>query len=144
AGGQLATLYPEKYIYDMPGFPKVLAGELAEMMLEQATMHRKQHVEFGFRVVNLQYDPEEDLFHVHDGFNNCFMAKTVWRTTGAGAYRPNRQKVENIGHLEGRSVHYFVKDKSIFKDKQLVIVGGGDSALDWVLNLHEDAAQVSL
>lgn len=143
-GGQLATLYPEKYIYDMPGFPKVLAGELAEMMFEQATMHRQQRVEMNFKVENLQYDPDEDVFHIRDNASNSFVARTILITTGAGAFRPNRLKVEDIGHLEGQSLHYFVKDKSIFKDKPLVIVGGGDSALDWVLNLHEEASEVSL
>jgi thioredoxin reductase (NADPH) len=143
-GGQLATLYPEKYIYDMPGFPKVLAGDLAGMMYEQATMHRKQQVEMGFRVENLQFDPEDDLFHLRDSNNRSFIARTVLVTTGAGAFRPNRLKVSDIEHLDGRSVHYFVKDKSVFKDKPIVNVGGGDSALDWVINLHGIASEISL
>lgn len=143
-GGQLATLYPEKYIYDMPGFPKVLAGELAEKMYEQATMHRQQTVELGFRVENVQYDPEENLFHLRDNSNQGYIARTVLITTGAGAFRPNKLKVADIEHLEGRSIHYFIKDKSIFKDKPLVIVGGGDSALDWVMNLDGIASEISL
>jgi thioredoxin reductase len=143
-GGQLAALYPEKYIYDMPGFPKVLAGELAEMMFEQATMHRKQQVEMGCRVENLQFTPDENLFHLHDQNAHVHTARTVLVTTGAGAFRPNQLKVPNIDHLTGKSVHYFVKDKSVFRDKKVVIVGGGDSALDWVLNLHGFASEISL
>jgi len=143
-GGQLATLYPEKYIYDMPGFPKVLAGRLAEDMFEQATMHRRQDVKMGFRVENLQFDPVEEVFHLRDAKSDSIMARTILVTTGAGAFRPNRLKVENIENLEGRSVHYFVKDKSIFQGKPIVIVGGGDSALDWVMNLHGVASEISL
>ncbi len=143
-GGQLATLYPEKYIYDMPGFPKIIAGKLADMMFEQATMHRPQTVEMGFRVENLQFDPHEQLFHLHDANSQSVIARTILITTGAGAFRPNKLKVENITHLEGQSLHYFVKDKSLFKDKAVVIVGGGDSALDWVINLDGFTSQISL
>lgn len=143
-GGQLAALYPEKYIYDMPGFPKVLAGELAEMMFEQATMHRKQTVQLGTRVEDLEFDEAEKVYHLVNSNGEPVKARTILVTTGAGAFRPNRLKVPGLEPLEGRFVHYFVKDKSIFKDKSIVIVGGGDSALDWVLNLHDIASEVSL
>lgn len=143
-GGQLATLYPEKNVYDMPGFPKIPAAELANLMYEQATMHRKQDVELGFRVETLDFDAAEEVFHLSDSAGPQFRAKTVLITTGAGAFRPNRLKIEHVERLEGQFVHYFVKDKSVFADKPLVIVGGGDSALDWVLNLHDVASEISL
>lgn len=143
-GGQLTALYPEKFIYDMPGFPKILAGDLARMMFEQATMYRPQTVEMGFRVEDVDFDPEENLYHLRDANGKSFAARTVLVTTGAGAFRPNKLKVSAIGHLEGRCVHYFVKDKMVFKDKAVVVVGGGDSALDWVMNLDGIASSISL
>ncbi len=143
-GGQLATLYPEKFIYDMPGFPKVPAAELAQLMYEQATMHRKQDMELGARVETLTFDATTDLFTLHDSKGKPFQARTVLITTGAGAFRPNRLKIPHVERLEGQNVHYFVQDKSVFADKPIVIVGGGDSALDWVLNLHDVASNISL
>lgn len=143
-GGQLTALYPEKFIYDMPGFPKILAGELAKMMYEQATMHREQTVEMGFRVENVEFDSAENLYHLRDSAGKSFAARTVLVTTGAGAFRPNKLKVSAVGHLEGASVHYFVKDKMLFQDKAVVVVGGGDSALDWVMNLDGIASSISL
>ena len=144
AGGQLATLYPEKYIYDMPGFPKILASELADMMLEQATMHRKQDIQLGWRVEKLNSTDGNEEFHLENDQGKSIRAKTVLITTGAGAFRPNRLKIPHIEHLEDKNIHYFIRDKSIFKNKPVVIVGGGDSALDWVLNLHEITSETSL
>ncbi len=143
-GGQLATLYPEKYIYDMPGFPKILAGELADMMFEQATMHRKQEIVLGARVEKLEYDEAADIVKLETSDGKQYAARTVLITTGAGAFRPNRLAVSDALHLEGRYVHYFVQDKSVFHNRPVVIVGGGDSALDWVLNLHGYASEISL
>jgi len=143
-GGQLATLYPEKFIYDMPGFPKILAGELGEQMFEQATMHRKQEISMGARVESLERDAVAEVFRLNTSDGKYHLAKTVLITTGAGAFRPNPLKVEHIERLQGQYVHYFVRDKSIFNDKPVVIVGGGDSALDWVLNLQGIASEISL
>lgn len=143
-GGQLAALYPEKYVYDMPGFPRITAGELAERMYEQAVMHRAQEVRLGARVEGLERYDDRDCFGLVTHTGQVVLARTVLVTTGAGAFRPNRLPLEHIAHLEGGCVHYFVKDKSAFEGKHVVIVGGGDSALDWVLNLHGYAAQISL
>lgn len=143
-GGQLATLYPEKYIYDMPGFPKILAGELADMMFEQATMHCKQEIRLGSRVENLQYNAAEDVVRLKTADNVTYLARTVLITTGAGAFRPNRLQIPDASEYEGRYVHYFVQDKSVFHNRPVVIVGGGDSALDWVLNLHGYASEINL
>lgn len=143
-GGQLATLYPEKFIYDMPGFPKVLAGELAGMMYEQATMHREQDVRLGARVEALDFDEAEGVYLVRNSAGETFRARTVLVTIGAGAFRPNRLKVDYPRELEGKQVHHFVTDKSMFKGRSVVVVGGGDSALDWVLELEGMAKEICL
>lgn len=143
-GGQLATLYPEKYIYDMPGFPKILAGQLATDMYEQATMHKPQDIVMGERVEHLTRDANSENFILESTGGQRWQARTVLITTGAGAFRPNKLDVPHIARLEGQYVHYFVKNRQVFKDRPVVIVGGGDSALDWVLNLHDFASEVNL
>jgi ferredoxin/flavodoxin---NADP+ reductase len=140
-GGQLTALYPEKYVYDMPGFPKVLAKDLARDLIEQGT----------------QFNPElalgetaETLTKTDDGYvittrkGTELPTRTIIIAAGAGAFQPTKLGVDREEEFEGKGVFYGVRDKSIFKDKRLAIIGGGDSAFDWAYELHDQAKSVML
>jgi thioredoxin reductase (NADPH) len=141
-GGQLTALYPEKDIYDMPGFPKILTKELVQMMVEQATMHRQQEIVLGERVETLQRDESAGHVVLVTDKGRTVHTRTVVITTGAGAFRPNKLPVEVPAQVEGSGVIYFVKDPASLAGKRVVVVGGGDSAMDWILALHAKAASV--
>lgn len=139
-GGQLATLYPEKYIYDVPGFPKVLAKDLAALLAEQA-------VQFGAAVCLEQQVHElrrEDSIFVLTTDKGVHYTKTVLIAAGAGAFMPKRMGKPEIDALEGQGVYYTVRRKDDFVGKDVVIVGGGDSAVDWALTLEPIAKSVAL
>jgi len=140
-GGQLMALYPEKYVYDMPGFPKVLAKDLARDLIEQAhQFHPKLALEET--ADKLTKDAEGYLIETTKGLQ--LPTRTVIISAGAGAFSPTKMGVEREEELFGKGVYYGVKDKSIFTGKKLAIVGGGDSAFDWCLNLHDIADEISL
>ncbi len=140
-GGQLAALYPEKLVFDMPGFPRILARDLANEMAEQG-LRFSPTTTLGERVETLERLPDETLRLTTD--KDVHYSRTVIICAGAGAFSPKRLEAEGIDAMEGRGVHYFVRDKSQFADKNLLIVGGGDSALDWAMNLEEIAGQITL
>lgn len=140
-GGQLAVLYPEKFIYDVPGHPKILAKDLVRLLEEQA-MQWKPTLCLGSRVTALRRR-SDGIFELDAGGTTHF-SKTVLITAGVGAFTANKLTLENIGRFEGRGVYYFVKDKTVFRGKRLLIVGGGDSAVDWALDLKDEAQQVTL
>lgn len=141
AGGQLAVLYPEKFIYDVPGHPKVLAKDLVRLLLEQA-MQWNPTMCLGQRVTALNRR-DDGLIELSAG-GAAHLTKTILITAGVGAFSANKLTLENIGRFEGRGVYYFVKDKTMFRGKKLLIVGGGDSAVDWALNLKDYARQITL
>jgi thioredoxin reductase (NADPH) len=140
-GGQLAVLYPEKFIYDVPGHPKILAKDLVARLQEQA-MQWKPTLCLGNRVTDLRR--RADGLLELDAGGTTHLSKTVLVTAGVGAFTANKLTLENIGKYEGRGVYYFVKDKTLFRGKRLLIVGGGDSAVDWALNLKDYAQQITL
>jgi thioredoxin reductase len=140
-GGQLAVLYPEKFIYDVPGHPKILAKDLVKR-LEEQTLQWKPTMCMGQRVTDLRR--REDCILELDAGGITHLSKTVIITAGVGAFTANKLTLENIGRFEGKGVYYFVKDKTLFRGKRLLIVGGGDSAVDWALNLKDYARQVTL
>ncbi len=140
-GGQLAVLYPEKFIYDVPGHPKVLAKDLVKLLQEQA-MQWKPTLCLGQRVTDLRR--RQDGLLELDAGGTTHLSKTVLITAGVGAFTANKLTLENIGRFENRGVYYFVKDKTLFRGKRLLIIGGGDSAVDWALNLKDYARQVTL
>jgi ferredoxin/flavodoxin---NADP+ reductase len=141
-GGQLNALYPEKYVYDMPGFPKILARELAEEMIEQGLRFHPT-VCLGEKVLRLSHEADETIrLETHKG--TVHRSKTVILATGAGAFSPTKLDTPGVNDFEGIGVFYFVRDKSQFAGKRLLIVGGGDSALDWAMNLEEFAEKITL
>jgi thioredoxin reductase (NADPH) len=142
-GGQLAALYPEKDIYDMPGYPRVKAKDLVDNLVEQASMHKAQDIVLGERVEQLE-NLEDGTIRLTTDKATTYITKTVIITTGAGAFKPNKIPLATLHPFEGQFLHYFVKDKQVFKGKKIVIVGGGDSAMDWVMNLAELADSIHL
>ncbi|MAZ80542.1 MAG: ferredoxin--NADP(+) reductase [Rickettsiales bacterium] len=134
-GGQCTALYPEKPIYDIPAHPRILASELIENLEQQAnpfnpTYHLNQRVDKLEKTDN-------NNFIVTTSKNNIIKCKAVIIAAGCGAFGPNRPPLPNIEQYEGSSVFYAIRDKSIFKNKNVVIAGGGDSAVDWAINLSE-------
>lgn len=140
-GGQLTALYPEKYVYDMPGFPKVLAKDLAKDLVQQG-------LQFGAETVLEETANElvksETGYVVRTARGLELPTRTVIISAGAGAFTPTRIGVEREADFEAAGIYYGVKDKSVFADKRLVIVGGGDSAFDWCLNLEPIAKEITL
>jgi ferredoxin/flavodoxin---NADP+ reductase len=140
-GGQVAVLYPEKYIFDVPGFSKVLAKDLVKNLVEQAFQY-KPTVVLGERVIGLH--KTDGTFELVTDKGTRHYTKAVLIAAGVGAFSPNRLEAKGAADYEGKGVHYFVKDKSVFKDKNLLIVGGGDSAVDWALNIKDIAHKITL
>lgn len=140
-GGQLTALYPEKYVYDMPGFPKVLAKDLAADLIQQGTQF---HPEIQLEQVaqSLQRDGEGWVIGTQTG--SSYPTRTVIIAAGAGAFSPTKLGIEGEADWEGRGLWYGVRSKETFRGKNLAIVGGGDSAFDWCLNLHEVAESITL
>ncbi len=132
-GGQLTALYPEKYVYDMPGFPKILAKELAAQMVMQAVQFNPDLV-LDETASELEKDDEGYIIRTANGHD--LPTRTVIISAGAGAFSPTRLGVEREEEMEGKGIHYGVRDKQSLAGKRLVVVGGGDSAFDWVMNLE--------
>lgn len=139
-GGQCAALYPEKPIYDIPGFPSIMAGDLIDQLEQQATPFAPVF-HLGQQVTGLtRTDDGRWLATTSQGTR--INAAVVILAAGAGAFGPNRPPLEGIEPYEGRSVFYFVAKREFFRDKRVVIAGGGDSAVDWAISLSEIAARV--
>ncbi len=140
-GGQLNALYPEKFIYDVPGFPKVAAADLVEALEEQA-MQFHPTVCLEEKVLDLKTNPLGPVELTTD--KSLHLARSVIIACGVGAFVPRKLDVQSVQKLEGRGVHYFVHNKKLFRDKKIMIVGGGDSALDWALELIPIASEVTV
>ena len=140
-GGQLVTLYPEKFVYDVGGFPKILARDLAEGLIDQA-MQFHPAIALGETVDTLERE-DENLWRLTTD-KECYRTKTVVISAGIGAFEPRRLKVEGLDRFEGRGVQYLVRDKMALAGRRVMIVGGGDSAFDWALNLQGIAESLML
>jgi thioredoxin reductase len=140
-GGQVAVLYPEKFIYDVPGFPKILGRDLVKALLEQA-MTFQPEINLEEQVTNLKVHGERDIELVTT--RRSYRTRSVLISAGVGAFSPNKIAVPGAAQFEGNGVSYFVKEKAPFRGKRLLIVGGGDSAVDWALNLKDYARQITL
>lgn len=140
-GGQLTALYPEKYVYDMPGFPAVLAKDLAANLVKQGTQFNPE-ILLEENADTLTADEEGYIIGTRKGLQ--LPTRTVIIAAGAGAFAPTKLGVPNEESYEGKGLYYGVRDKSVFAGKRIAIVGGGDSAFDWALDLHERAEWVKL
>jgi len=141
-GGQLTALYPEKYIYDMPGFPKVKAKDLVSAQVEQGLQHGAEIV-LGQKIMHLQ-QREDGIWRLESERGTEHLARTVLITAGAGSFSPRKLPIEGTERWEGHGLHYFVKDTEVFRGRRVLIVGGGDSAVDWSLHLEHVASHVTL
>ncbi len=141
-GGQLVTLYPEKYIYDVAGFPKVLAKDLAQNLIEQGLQFGAR-VCLGEQVMSLAEDVTHCLFHVVTDKQE-HVCRAVLIAGGVGAFEPKRLPLANASEYEDRGLYYFVKKLDEFADKRILIVGGGDSAIDWANTLSAKARSLTL
>lgn len=142
-GGELMAIYPEKYIYDIAGFPKILAKDYVEPAVEQA-LSTGAEVTLRTEVTGLVRDEETGLIHL-ETTKGEIVTRTVIVCAGIGAFEPKKLEVEGIERFEnGAGVHYFAKRLEDFRDKRVFIVGGGDSAVDWALTLSPIAEQVTL
>lgn len=131
-GGQLMTLYPEKYVYDVGGFAKILAKDLATGLVEQALQFHPTVV-LGETVRTLERDGDAWILTTEE---DSYRTRTIVVSAGIGAFEPRRLKVEGLQQFEGRGVQYLVRDKMALAGKRVMIVGGGDSAFDWAQNLE--------
>jgi thioredoxin reductase (NADPH) len=135
-GGQCIELYPDKPIYDIPAVPVCTGKELTDNLLKQiepfgATFHLGQEVS----VVEKR---EDGRFFVETSKGTQFLTKTIFIAAGVGAFQPRLLKVDGLDKYDGTQLHYRVRDPALFAGKNLVIVGGGDSALDWALNFVQE------
>ena len=140
-GGQCTALYPEKPIYDIPGYPRIMAGELIDRLTAQiapfqAGIHLNQTV--------TALDGAAGNWTIRTDRGTEIACKAVILAAGGGRFAPNRPPLENLQDYEGKSVFYAVTDKARFAGKRLVLAGGGDSAVDWALALAEHAESLAL
>lgn len=140
-GGQLSALYPEKYIYDVAGFPKVKAQDLVDSLSEQA-LHFNPTVSLDQMVENLEV-LEDGIIRLTTNKEE-HLTKTVILTAGNGAFKPRKIELEEAEQYETSNLHYFIDDLEKFRDKSVLISGGGDSAVDWSLMLEPIASSVTL
>ncbi|MGY3616483.1 NAD(P)/FAD-dependent oxidoreductase [Bradyrhizobium sp. USDA 10063] len=141
-GGQCAELYPEKPIYDVPGIPLVTGQGLTDSLLEQIKpFHPTFHLNEMVETIEKIGDP---AFRVKTDADKVFECKVVVIAAGGGSFQPKRPPVPGIEAYEGSSVFYAVRKMEQFRDRNILIVGGGDSALDWTLNLHPIAKRITL
>ena len=142
AGGQCAELYPEKPIYDIPALPAVNAQELVDRLMEQIAPFKP---EFTFnRMVSALEKLDDGGFRVTTDEGELFEAKVVVIAAGGGSFQPKRPPIPGIEAFEGESVFYSVRRMEELRGHDVVVVGGGDSALDWTLNLQPVARSVTL
>jgi thioredoxin reductase (NADPH) len=147
-GGQLTTLYPEKWIFDVPGHPRVLAKDLVEMLRRQALeqFDVPAHLETTAQTISWEDDPEDPerkivVIHTDRG---DLRSRAVIISGGHGAFEPKKLPGYDMTPWEGRGAFYLVGEKAEFAGKRVLIVGGGDSACDWVMNLLDVASELTL
>ncbi|WBL22084.1 NAD(P)/FAD-dependent oxidoreductase [Zunongwangia sp. HRR-M8] len=141
-GGQCSEIYPKKPIYDIPGFPEVLAGDLVNNLMEQIKSFEPGFT-LGERAETI--DKQEDgSFIVTTNKGTKHHAPVVVIAGGLGSFEPRKPPIPSINEFEDKGVAYMIKEPEIYRDKKVVIAGGGDSALDWAIYLADIASEVSL
>ena len=141
-GGQCAELYPDKPIYDIPGIPEISGGELTKSLLEQI---KPFNPEFHLStIVSELKQINNDLWEVVTDSDKIFHTKVIVIAAGGGSFQPKKPPIDGIDDYEGKSVFYSIKNIEKFFNKEIAIVGGGDSALDWALTLHKKSKNLTL
>jgi ferredoxin/flavodoxin---NADP+ reductase len=140
-GGQLTALYPEKYIYDIPGFPKIQAQDLINGLKKQVELFQPT---FCLEEAVEQVEKQEDGTFKLQTDKAVHYTKTVIITAGIGAFQPRKLELEEAGVFESSNLHYYIQDMNYFAGRKVVLLGGGDSAVDWALMLEPIAEKVTL
>jgi thioredoxin reductase (NADPH) len=143
AGGQLSEIYPKKPIYDIPGYPSVLAQELVDNLLKQAEPFHPSFT-FGERIETLEKRDERD-FVLTTNMGTVVHAKVVVIAGGLGCFEPRKPEVQGLDKFEnGKGINYMILDPEKYKGQKMVIAGGGDSALDWAIYLSDVCSELTL
>lgn len=142
-GGQLTALYPEKYIYDVAGFPEIKAADLVAQLWEQALKFEPE-VKLNEQVISIEKQ-SDGTFRVLTSTGKAYLSRAIIIAAGLGSFSPRKlEQLGDVSHLEGKCIFYAVRKVEDFRDKRVVIVGGGDSALDWTMGLLEVAKHITL
>lgn len=140
AGGQLTEIYPKKPIYDIPGFPEVLAGDLVDGLMKQIEPF-KPGFTLGERAEYIE-KLDDGRFKVTTHRSTVLIAPIIAIAGGLGCFEPRKPPIDNIGDYEDNGVEYIIKEPEFYRNKRIVIAGGGDSALDWTIFLAEIASEI--
>jgi thioredoxin reductase (NADPH) len=140
-GGQLVEIYPKKPIYDIPGYPTVNAGELVDKLMEQCSVFKPG---FTLGETSVKIDEVDNKFIVTTNKGTQHEAPIVIIAGGLGVFEPRKPPIENLEKFEDKGVEYIIKDPEIYRNKRVVVAGGGDSALDWTIYLIENKIVDSL
>ncbi|HXH99981.1 MAG TPA: NAD(P)/FAD-dependent oxidoreductase [Sphingobacteriaceae bacterium] len=141
-GGQLSEIYPHKPIYDIPGYPEIKAQELVDRLMEQIAPFHPGFT-LGERVESLNRS-DDGTYTVKTNDGTAIHCKAVVIAGGLGCFEPRKPEIERLEEFEGRGVAYMVRNPELFRNKRIVLAGGGDSALDWTIFLSEIAERVTL
>ena len=142
AGGQCSEIYPKKPIYDIPGFPEILAGELVDNLMEQIKPFQPGFT-FGERAETIE-KLDDGTFVVTTNKGTKHHAPIVAIAGGLGSFEPRKPLLESLTKFEDKGIAYIIKDPEVYRDKKVIIAGGGDSALDWSIFLADVASEVTL
>ena len=141
-GGQLTEIYPKKPIYDIPGFPSILAGDLVTNLMEQIAPFNPEFT-LGERAEKIEKVGDK-LYQMTTNRGTVIQAPVIAIAGGLGCFEPRKPPIEGLAKFEDHGVEYMVKDPEQFRDKDLLIAGGGDSALDWTIELADIAKSITL
>jgi len=142
AGGQLSEIYPKKPIYDIPGYPSILAGELVDNLMKQIEPFNPGFT-LGERAESIE-KVDEKMYRLTTNKGTQIEAPVICIAGGLGCFEPRKPPIEGLAQFEEKGVEYMVKDPEKFRDKKLLIAGGGDSALDWTIELADVASEITL
>jgi len=142
AGGQLTEIYPKKPIYDIPGFPSILAGDLVNNLMEQIAPF-KPGFTFGERAETIE-KVDDKMFLLTTNRGTKIQAPVIAIAGGLGCFEPRKPPIEGLANFEDKGVEYIIKNPELYRNKKIFIAGGGDSALDWTIFLSEVSKEVTL
>ena len=141
-GGQCSEIYPKKPIYDIPAYPEILAGDLTQKLIEQSKQFEPGFT-LGERAETIEKQ-ENETFIVTTNKGTKHQTKIIAIAGGLGSFEPRKPLIPNIADFEDKGVEYIIKEPELYRDKKVVISGGGDSALDWAIFLSNIASEVTL